>query len=127
MAYRSHDHHAVYGIAVILVGVVLHYGWSLFPPDKQAIVWNVSGSATRLLMLGVLCWIAWSRYVTLPALWFVAEEAMVIGCNAAYYINPWPRIPGESMCSSLISFDLGKVSAVAWLMLTLYLWKTCKT
>ena len=113
MADRSHHDNAVHRLAVVLLVLcaVLHYGWALFPPHLQAGVWNVLGSFVRVVLLGMVVWHVRSPFVlTLSGWWFI-EEALVIGCNTAYMIDPWQREPGEAMCYSLLHFDLGKIGA----------------
>jgi hypothetical protein len=101
----------------------LHYGWALFPPEKQAGAWNIGGSIARVCLLGVIVWRVRSRLVVLLSAWWFSEEALVIGCNAAYMWAPWARAPGEAMCSSLLDFDLGKIGAVVALLMAWTVWR----
>jgi len=51
-------------------------------------------------------------WVLYPLAWWMAEEAMVIGCNAAFIVKPWTVPAGQDMCSSLLQFDLGRLGAL---------------
>lgn len=93
-------------------GAVVHFGYTVFPPDVQALAWNAAGAAARLILLAMVVVPVTSPYVAAVAAWLVAEEAQVIVCNAAFAVSPWVVLPDQDMCSSWIQTDLGKVSAV---------------
>ena len=106
--------------AVLLaLGVALFYGWAAFPPEHQAQAWNASGSLARAVLLLALVWHVRDRFTLLVAAWWLAEESMVIGCSVAYMLAPWVVAPGESQCSALLQFDLGKlgIAAAAFILL----------
>ena len=112
--------------AVLLaLGVGLHYGWTLVPPEHAAQWWNASGAIVRAVLLVALLWHVKSRWALLVGAWFLAEEAMVAGCSLAYMVSPWVVNPGEPQCSALLQFDLGRVglACVALLLLA----RPCKT
>jgi hypothetical protein len=122
MADRSHHDSAVYGLALIALGAAVHYGWALVPAQYAADAWNILGAAARAALLLALVWRArWP--VVLAAAWWLAEEALVIGCSGAYIFWPWPSVEGQAQCSSLLHFDLGKIGAVALVGIALYLYK----
>lgn len=95
-------------VPLILAGAALvHYGWALFPAEWQARVFNIGGAAGRLALLGVVLWVLRVRGLALLAgAWFAAEEALVIGCNAAFLWAPWPVERGQAACTGLLGFDL---------------------
>jgi hypothetical protein len=107
-------------LALLALGALRHYGYEAFPPAIAARVWNIHGA---LVMLALVVWSAyaamrllpdrsaWARLIGLIALWWVAEELLVIGCNTAWLIRPWPLVPGQSACYPLWHFDLGKLGA----------------
>lgn len=47
-----------------------------------------------------------------PLAWWMAEEVMVIGCNAAFIVKPWVVPKGQDMCSSLLGLNLGLFGAL---------------
>jgi hypothetical protein len=96
---------AVYGLAV---GVCLHYGWTWFAPEIQALVWNAAGAAAMVALLVGVTWRAgWpARGV---AAWWIAEECLVAGCSIGFIFWPWVIEPGQPMCQPLIGVDLGKI------------------
>jgi hypothetical protein len=106
MANRRDYELAVYGLAV---GVALHYGWTWFAPEIQALVWNAAGAAARIALLVGITWRAgWpARGV---AAWWIAEELLVAGCSVAFIFDPWVIPDGQAMCQPLIGVDLGKIS-----------------
>jgi hypothetical protein len=63
-------------------------------------------------------WRLRSCAVIVVAAWWALEELLVIGCNAAWLIRPWPRAPGVPMCMALFGTDLGRLGALV-LMVTL--------
>lgn len=103
--------------ALLILGGALFYGWAAFP-EHAAFVWNISGSIARLVLLWSLIW-GRGRWFLAVGLWWTAEEAMLIGCNALYILNPWPVKKGEAICSALLQYDLGTigllvVALLAW-------------
>lgn len=115
MAHRSDHGHAVHGIAVGLLALcaVLHYGWALAPPENQADVWNATGAATRAALVIAIAMRYRSAILWVVCAFWVAEEAMVAGCSALFIFSPWAVAPGSAQCSALLTFDLGKIGALA--------------
>ena len=112
---------ADYSAAVVLaLCVATHYGWSLAPPEHQAQAWNILGAFARLCLLAALLWYRRGIILWVGA-WWALEELQVIGCSAAFIISPWVVAPGDSQCSALLGFDLGKVGAtvIAFLLLSI--------
>ena len=108
-------------LCVVAFTTVLHYGYVPFPPEDRAQVWNVLGSAARLELLALAVYLlhptraGLRRYAlaVVAAVWYVAEEAMVIGCSVAYIVRPWEVLAGQDQCSSLLHFDIAKIGALA--------------
>lgn len=107
-------------VPLLLLGVVVFYGWALFPPELQSRAWNISGSFARAALLVALVWHVRERMVLAVAGWWLCEELLVMGCNTAFMVAPWPIRPGDAACSSLLQFDLGKIGLV-WVVLMLAL------
>jgi hypothetical protein len=110
-------------VALLALGVALHYGWAAFPAEHQAQAWNVLGALTRAALLLALVWHVRNRWALLVAAWWLAEEAMVVGCSLAFMFSPWVVAPGEAQCSALLQFDIGRVG-LACIALLLMLRKT---
>lgn len=93
--------------ALLLFGVLRHYGWPLLPPDKQAFAWNISGA----IIITILLWsVAYQWQATrLVAVWWTFEELQVIACSLARMLRPWEVGDGEAQCSALLGFDLGTI------------------
>jgi hypothetical protein len=104
---------------LLALGAALHYGYALLPEEMHARAWNIAGAAARLALLIALVWHWRSRAALAVAAWWACEEALVIGCNSAYLIDPWP-VTG-SACSGLLTMDYGKlgIAAVAVLLFTI--------
>lgn len=96
--------------------VALHYGYVIFDPADRAQAWNMAGAVARAALLVALAW-KWRGPVLWVVAWWLAEEAMVAGCSAAYIIKPWVVAAGQDQCSALIHFDLAKVGAAVILCL----------
>ena len=109
MADHRNHRHAVYCLALIGLGVLVHYGWALAPVEHQAQVWNACGGFARLALVLALAWRVRSFPVLLVALWWACEELLVIGCSVAYIVSPWQIDPGQAQCSALLQFDLGRI------------------
>jgi hypothetical protein len=117
-------------LGALLFTMMLHYGMYPFPPSYRALAWNILGSIGRLELLALVFLLLGMtradvrRYALamVAVAWLVAEEAMVIGCNAAYIVSPWAVPEGEDMCSNLLRFDLAKLGgAVGAVLLFLIL------
>ncbi len=57
----------------------------------------------------------------LAGAWWAAEEALVIGCNAAFLWHPWPVRAGEAACIGLLGFDPSPLGVLAAAVLALML------
>ena len=109
MADRSHSRHGVYGLALIALGILVHYAWAWFPVEHQAQAWNALGAFARLVGVSVAAWFIRSTVARLAAFWWACEEVMVIGCSSLYIVSPWEVLPGQAQCSALLQFDLGRI------------------
>ena len=106
---RNHRGHAVYGLALIGLGVLTHYAWSWFPAEHQSQIWNITGAFARLVGVCLAAWFIRSTVARLAAFWWACEELLVIGCSTLYMIRPWDVPEGQAQCSALLQFDLGRV------------------
>jgi hypothetical protein len=111
-------------LLLLAAGAALFYGWSAFPAHVQADVWNITGSATRVLLLLALVWRVRSRALVIVSAWWCMEEASVIICSTWYIIAPWPILPGQAQCSALLHYDLAKVGAAIMAAVTLWVMRT---
>ncbi len=109
MADHGNGRHAVYGLALIGLGWLVHYGWAFAPAEHQAQIWNACGAFARLVLVMALAWRIRSRLVLFAALWWACEELMVAGCSIAYIVSPWKVEPGEAQCSALFQLDIGRI------------------
>ena len=135
MADRSNDPHALHGVALalLLLGLLLFYGWAWFPTTLQAQAWNAAGALARLALLGGVLYLLRGRMrilrfgsfrlgrftvavaakpVLLVAAWWAAEDLMVAGCSVAFMVAPWQVPPGQAQCSALVQFDIGQIGLV---------------
>ena len=99
----------------------MFYGWALVTVEHQAQVWNISGSVARLVLLNVVLWRVRSVFVLLVGAWWAAEELMVAVCSAWFMWRPWVIEPGQSQCSALLQFDIGKVGMLIIVFIVMYL------
>ena len=113
---------AVYGLAVAAAGALLHYGYNLAPVQHQAQVWNIAGALCRFVMLAIILWRVRGLALA-PGAWWLAEEALVVGCSTAFILRPWVVPAGQDQCSALLGYDLGKVSAAILMVIVAYLYR----
>lgn len=113
MADPRHDHTAIHGGAIALallgLGLAVHYGYRLAPPEHRADIWNACGAIARVILLSASVWRVRSRLVLLVAAWWACEELLAAGCSVAYIVRPWPVDVGADQCSALAGFDLGRI------------------
>jgi hypothetical protein len=92
---------------VLMTGLAHAFLWEMFDdPAVRGRVWNMTGAAFRVELLGL----AWVAFPSLPmrtvCLLMASFDVVVIGCTGAYLIAPWPIVPGQS-CTSTIQMPLG--------------------
>jgi hypothetical protein len=87
-------------------------------PKIAGVVWNLSGSGLRLLLLLLIVVAFRSRAMTAVCALMIAGELVVSGCSIAYLYSPWPTIPGQS-CTARLDLPLGVMGAVLGLVLVL--------
>lgn len=97
--------------ALLLVGAMRHYGWEAAPEAMQDGIWNVAGSLAILALLSASIRRDWSPMMWAVAVWFAAEELLVVGCATAQLANPLPHV-GSEQCTSHVGFKLGAVGLV---------------
>jgi len=130
VADRIDRRHAVYGLALIGLTILVHYAWAFVPEADQARVWNISGAIGRLALLGVVAVLGSSvlqlsfdrlstRVLLYAWAWWVSEELLTIGCNVVLLYAPRFVPPGFSVCQSLLQIDFGRFGAVAAALLLL--------
>lgn len=103
-------------LALLLLGLMVFYGWALAPGEYDAFAWNILGSVGRLVLVWALAYkmpVSLSGTIGMQvAAWWTAEELLVIGCNSLYIVDPWDVPEGQAMCSSLMHYDLGTVGVM---------------
>lgn len=102
---------------LLLLGAQRHYAWEL--STQQALVWNVCGSVTILLLLWIVVWKHWTKLNLFVAGWWSLEELQTITCSTLFMWRPWPVPQGEAMCSSLIGFNLSSLGILCVALLLL--------
>jgi hypothetical protein len=118
-ANRSAAVHRALGILALCTAT--HYGYLLADPGDGAQVWNIAGAVSRSALLLAVVWRWRGVEVVGAALWWFAEEAMVVVCSTAYIVKPWVVPPGQDQCSSLLHFDLGKLGAAVLVCVLLWI------
>ena len=103
----------LHSLALIALGVLVHYGWAWVPAEHQAQAWNALGAFARLLGWIGAAWLIRGTAAPLVAVWLACEELMVFGCSVAYIVSPWEVLPGQAQCSALLQFDLGRLGLLA--------------
>ena len=101
--------------ALLLLGVIRHYGWELAPPAIQAQVWNACAAIVMSIFLVALV----SRDTWPVAVWWIAEETQTLLCSIGWILSPWEVKEGEAQCSALLKFDLSTLGIFAVAMILL--------
>lgn len=97
--------------ALLILCLTRHYLWDLVEPKYQADLWNICGSVVILaLLFGRGEAFKATGAAKFVALWWLAEELMVIGCSSLFIFRPWFVQLGTAQCVPLLGyFDLGKL------------------
>jgi hypothetical protein len=104
-------HHVVAAI-LLLTCWVTFYAWGLAPEHLQAEAWNMGGAFGRSMLLLLVVLAYRSAPVTAVALWWVFEDAQVIGCGAGWVVaGPWSVPPGEGRCTGLTGWPMGLIGS----------------
>lgn len=109
-------------IILLLAGLLHSYLWEMVDPKLSGLVWNLSGSALRLLLLLLIAISFQSAAMRLVCWLLIAGEMVTTACTAAYLIRPWLTVAGES-CTARANLPLGVLGAVIGLALILSLVK----
>lgn len=104
-------------LLLLVVGCAAAYGWQFVPPERAAIVWNMTGALYRVFLLALVALTLRSRTIAAVALLLAAFDLMVAGCSGLYMLAPWPILPGDERCSTRFNLPLGLVGSVIALVL----------
>lgn len=100
-------------ILLLLVEACRHLGWPLFPPELQALVWNLLGAISISVMLLVIWQQNRGRYIAGVVLWALYEEGLVATCSAWRMAEDWIIPIGEGQCTAKLGPKLVSVSLLA--------------
>lgn len=113
-------------LTLAFAAFVGHHAYRQAPVEVEGHAWNIGGALSRLVLL----WVIWSelksKLVTLPVVFFAAEELQAIGCTLAYIVSPWTIEPGGEKCSTGLRFPLQSVCMLVWLWVVLWLYDKMK-
>ncbi len=100
--------------ALLLVGVVRHYGYQIAPPELAGMVSKGLGGTAILALLAIV-WLRSGRSRMLAAvlLWWAWEESQVAVCSALYVWRPWKVEPGQAICSALAGLNIDAIGIIA--------------
>lgn len=101
--------------ALLLLGVIRHYGWELVPPEIQPQVWN----ACAAIVISIFLLVAVSKDTWPVVAWWIAEEAQSFLCSIGWILSPWQVKEGEAQCSALLKFDLSTLGIFTVAMILL--------
>lgn len=114
-------------LALLLIGVLRHYGYLAAAPEDIGIVSKMLGGAA-LLALMPFVWKAYpSRLMAWVLAWWAFEALQIVLCSAAYWIKPWEVLPGQSICSASFGLDLGALGIMAAALLLWWIVRTSNT
>lgn len=108
---------------VMLVAVAHNDAWKLVPAASGPVVWNITGALSCVAYAVVIGLLARNRWVWGAVALQAGFSLQVAGCSAWWLYAPWPRVPGESMCSDGLGGPLGLLGLWVSLMLANALWR----
>jgi hypothetical protein len=109
------------GLALVLAAWIGHHAYRLVPVELEGHAWNIGGAVARLILLGIVVWLARSPLVDVPASWLGAEEAQAVGCTVAFIVKPWAMQPGDEKCSAALGLPLQTACLAALLWCAIWL------
>lgn len=113
--------HPRLALALLLVGLVLSYGWHWVPDELVADVWNIATSALVVFLLSILAMTFHSPEVWLVVALLIVLKLMVIGCSLWYLVDPWPINPGDGMCAARLNVPVGALGLAVAALLAAYI------
>lgn len=111
--------HRTTALVLLVIGCAAAYGWQMVPEQHLGAAWYISQSLWQVMLLALLACVYRSRAVVLVCALLACFSLMVVGCEAAYLVKPWPMNPGDELCSARLNYPLGLLGAVIALGLVL--------
>lgn len=102
-------------LLLLALGIARHYVWPLLPEQLQTSAWQIGAACTAaaLVALSTMIAVAWLgapiRSSVAVGLWWIAEEALTVGCEIAYLVNPITPT-GDERCTAQIGAKIGTFS-----------------
>ena len=96
-------------LVLLLAGAGACFAWQAYPKDAEtiALVMYASQAAFNALCLALLALAYRSWAMAATCLMFAAFNVLLVGCSAAWFIAPWPDLPGDEMCSAGLNVPVG--------------------
>lgn len=98
----------------------------MFPLDIQALVWNIGGSVSILVILYMLIWDKKSYSLIPVAAWWTYEELLVIAASIIRCIDREKQPEQYSTISFYLNFPLGLISVSICAALAVLIYKENK-
>lgn len=122
MAQWNRRDYRLLACELLLIVAAREHAWVLLPEAMQGAASKGMGAAMALVFLSVIHRLAVALgkpsrafYAVLClAVWYSLQTLI---CSAWWLIEPWPVLPGQSLCSARVDIDLGAIGlmALAWI------------
>ena len=120
MAHPSRPDALAAGLMVLVV--LRDFGWTWAAPAAAGMVSKGLGALLVLALLACAWWLVgllrWPRrWLAWPIGYGAWSALQTMLCSAAWLVDPWPAVAGQSICAARTDLDLGALAllvAAAW-------------
>lgn len=105
-------------LVLLVVGLLAFYSWQWAPSQHSGTVFALATHAYAAVLLLVLALVLRDPVLWAVLLLLMACSLLVVGCNTAYLIEPWPVADGDDICSAKLNVPVGTIGLALFLGLT---------
>ena len=106
---------------LLVLGVVLHFGWRGASAQFEGHAWNASQALLTFAAIALVASAYRTKDVLLSCGLLAVWQIMTVGCSIAYMVKPFATEPGKASCSAALDLPVGLLSCALALLLLAHL------